>query len=703
MSIVFRDFGTAYLAAPLTVGGLSITVDNPTWLPTLAAGDYFYLVLQKYSDRSYVEIVKCTATAGSVLTIVRAQSGTAARSFALGDYVELRLTSDGFAEFVAQGIATKIDKSGGDFSGLVRFLAASGPRYDLVRTSDSVACGVTLDYTASEGHRTIIGGATGSNAVTPSLLLRPNGYGNDTGQLKVGSDGLVNGVSFEMRAAQQTKINSLVRYDTLSSYTPTSRTINAHALTSDFSITADEVFSAGAVVNADAQFKGADFQYRRADGVYGVRLAAAGAVCGIQAGKTDTSTDQKMHLSGWAGMQLSEFKVYADNPLVRREAGVDYPLYDALNKPAIADVTGLADALLQAATQIAAMQPPVAKIPDYGSFGFRNVIINGAMEVSQRGVSFPNIVSGSFATDRWRVGESTSGAVTVSRENDGPAGSGIFYCLRATVTSVAASLAASDWAGIEQPIEGFFSAQLYGRPVTLSFWVKSSLAGKYCASLGTGAPASVFVAEFAVLNAGVWERKEISIPSVYVNSGSSYSEAIGANLRFALCAGSSFISEPNKWGPANAVATPSQVNFMATVGNTFAITGVQLEVGKATEFEHRPLPMELLMCQRYFFRNYGVVQYAATCYGDWGVGCTVACFQIELPVTMRRAPTAKFTGGYVRAASGGSAGDISGISFEMFSGTALYAEATIPVANLIGGQSSRVVFANADVQLDAEL
>lgn len=350
MSIVFKDFGTAYLAAPLAVGGLTITVDNPAALPILTNGDYFYLVLQKYGDRSYVEIVKVTATAGSTYTIQRGQAGTSVRAFAVGDYAELRLTVDGLTEYITQNIATKMDKSGGgDFSGIYRFLNPNVSRIDVVRTSDSAAASLVVDFSASEGHRTIVGGTTGSNVVTPSILLRPNGYGNGTGQVKIDSNGLVDVVGLNVRGQQGTDEGSVVRYGSLSNYVPTARKVNGHALSADFSITADEVFSAGATVNQRAVFQASDLQYKQADGAYGLRLAVSAAIAYLQGGKTDSALDdQKLYLSGWLGNPLSSFKVYADAVLIHRKSGVDYKIFDEANKPGIADVTGLSDALVQA-------------------------------------------------------------------------------------------------------------------------------------------------------------------------------------------------------------------------------------------------------------------------------------------------------------------------------------------------------------------
>lgn len=343
MSIVFRDFGTTYLAAPLAANSTSLTVDNAAWLPSLSNGDYFYLVLQDFGNRANVEIVKCTATNGNVLTIVRAQSGTAARPFLTGDYAELRLTTDALTEYIGQNIAGKMDKSGGgDFAGIYRFLNPSTSRIDLVRTSDNVAGALAIDYSATEGHRTLIGGVTGSNAVTPSIVLRPNGYGSGTGQLKIDSTGNVDAWHIALRSAQKTDPGAVVRYDTLANYVPKTRAINAHALDADFSITAAEVFSAGAVVDANARFRATDFQYTLADGSYGVRLAVSTGIAYLQGGKTDsTLAEQKLYLTGWMGNPLAALKIYADADLIHRKSAVDYKIYSEANKPTAADVAAL--------------------------------------------------------------------------------------------------------------------------------------------------------------------------------------------------------------------------------------------------------------------------------------------------------------------------------------------------------------------------
>ncbi|MGL4614696.1 MAG: phage tail protein [Shewanella sp.] len=280
---------------------------------------------------------------------MRGQAGTSVRAFAVGDYAELRLTTDALTEYIAQNISTKMDKTGGgDFNGLYRFLGSPSSRVDLVRTADAVSTSIGVDLNATEGHRFIIGGPNGSNATTPSLLLRPNGYGNGTGQLRIDGTGLVDVVALKMRGVQGTDAGSAVRYDYLANFVPNVREVNGHDLTADFSITAEDVFKAGAIVRANAAFYGTDFQYRQADTLFGLRLHSSGGVAYLQGGKTDRSADQKLYLTGWLGEQLASFKVFSDSALVRRKSGVDYKVFDEDNKPAVADVTGLSDALSKA-------------------------------------------------------------------------------------------------------------------------------------------------------------------------------------------------------------------------------------------------------------------------------------------------------------------------------------------------------------------
>lgn len=177
--LVIKDFATTILASALTAAATSVVVSDASRLPALSAGDHYYLVLQKFTDRTSVEVVKVTGAAGNTLTVVRAQAGTTAKSFAIGDYAEQRVTVGTFSEYIAQSIATKVDEVNG-------YVEQS---LGLLNTGDLVKATVGVSYDATNGHGTILSGGEGANKVTPYVALRPLGVADSSVQLKYAQDG----------------------------------------------------------------------------------------------------------------------------------------------------------------------------------------------------------------------------------------------------------------------------------------------------------------------------------------------------------------------------------------------------------------------------------------------------------------------------------------------------------------------------------
>lgn len=157
--LVIKDFATTTLASALTAVATTITVSDGGRLPVLASGDHFYLVLQDFYDRNYVEIVKVVGTSGNVLTVLRGQDGTAARAFSVGAYVELRLTVRGFSEFISQ-----IGTGGVSWSVVTTSVTSQSGRGYLV---NSAGLTVTLPASPLPGQVVGIGDYNGKNyAVT---------------------------------------------------------------------------------------------------------------------------------------------------------------------------------------------------------------------------------------------------------------------------------------------------------------------------------------------------------------------------------------------------------------------------------------------------------------------------------------------------------------------------------------------------------
>lgn len=308
-------------------------------------------------------------------------------------------------------------------------------------------------------------------------------------------------------------------------------------------------------------------------------------------------------------------------------------LFGVVTNAGAADAGALATAYAQLASK---QQNLESRAGDSGAVSWRNRIINGALDVWQRGSSIPvsNIPTAAYLADRFGInGAGTSGAVTVTQQADAPSGYGFANSLRVTVTTADASIAAGDLAYLNTRLEGYTIRSLQGRTFTLSFWVKSSKTGTHCVNIGNNID-RVYVVEYTISAANTWEFKTITVPGGLPASGTwNFANGLGLMIGWALCAGTTFQAAGSTWGSAYAYATTSQVNVLDTVGATFAITGIQLEEGSiATPFEHRPIGTELALCQRYYWRG-----------GRGWAGTANATTNILLsgtfPVPMRVSPT----------------------------------------------------------------
>ena len=237
---------------------------------------------------------------------------------------------------------------------------------------------------------------------------------------------------------------------------------------------------------------------------------------------------------------------------------------------------------------------------------FRNRIINGDMRISQRGTSFAVANAYPYTLDRFGCGFSGTSAATITQNADVPAGSGLANSLRVTVTTADTSIAAGDHSFFYQIIEGYNAADLVGVPITLSFWVRSSKTGIHCVRFSNSVEDRSYVSEYTISSSDTWEKKSITVANGLITSGTwNFTNGKGLMLAWALAFGTTWqTSTPNTWALGNLYTTPNQVNCLDTVGNIFAVTGVQLEKGStATDFEFRSYSVEIALCQRYYERR----------------------------------------------------------------------------------------------------
>ena len=287
--------------------------------------------------------------------------------------------------------------------------------------------------------------------------------------------------------------------------------------------------------------------------------------------------------------------------------------------------------------------------------GARNLIINGAMQVAQRGTSAVPVGGSTFRIDRFSINKSNDGAYTVEQSTDAP--TGFTTSLKVQVTIADTSLSAAQNAYLYQAIEAQNLQHLnYGtsdaKTITLSFWVKSSKTGIYTASLYKADSTSyMFTQEYTISSANTWEKKTITITptagstSFITTSGGAIANDNGAGIyvNFNLAFGSHYTGgTSNSWSSTTAdYSTTNAVNWMDSTSNNFYLTGVQLEVGDtATPFEHRSYGDELARCQRYFHKLTDISGNGAGTIGHlFNNDGTKRTIEMSYPQTMRTSPS----------------------------------------------------------------
>ena len=248
----------------------------------------------------------------------------------------------------------------------------------------------------------------------------------------------------------------------------------------------------------------------------------------------------------------------------------------------------------------------------------KNLVINGEMQVFQRATGATASTTTYKTADRWMLYDNSSGAFTSERHNMSLAElntTGHSQALALNVTTADTSIGSSEFCFVRQMIEAQNLQQLqYGtaaaKDLTLSFWVKSKIAGIYCVQIyKVDSPGYAIPKEYTINNVDTWEYKTITYTptagstSFITNSGGiiNNDNGSGMQLTFGLVWGSTYQGTNNTWTTAAKYATSNQVNWMSSTSNDFYLTGVQLETGSvATDFEHRSYGEELALCKRYF-------------------------------------------------------------------------------------------------------
>jgi len=279
------------------------------------------------------------------------------------------------------------------------------------------------------------------------------------------------------------------------------------------------------------------------------------------------------------------------------------------------------------------------------TFGFKNRIINGAMMIDQRnaGAEVNPAVNSTYYVDRWYAVSGAAGKFKIG-QNAGAVTPPVGFVNYLGCTSLSSySLGASEFFGVRQAVEGLNVADFgwgtaNAQPITISFWVRSSLTGTFGFHVINTNGTRAYPASYTISAANTWEQKTVTISGD--TSGTWLTtNGIGLILTFGLGYGSSISGTANVWNSGTAYMPTGATSVVGTSGATFYITGVQLEKGStATSFDYRPYGTELALCQRYCLVYSNATDGNFRFFGfNYSTGVGLA--QCYFPVQTRVAPT----------------------------------------------------------------
>jgi hypothetical protein len=236
----------------------------------------------------------------------------------------------------------------------------------------------------------------------------------------------------------------------------------------------------------------------------------------------------------------------------------------------------------------------------------RNRIINGAMQISQRGTSFSAPANASYTLDRWQINWSGAAPTVAQVSNSGG------YRNALQITGAASNTAVF----VGQKIESYNCSDLSGASVAIQANIVTS-SNQTVAWYLYHATAQDNFASTTQIASGTWSA---------TTTATTFTATINS-LPSGSTNGLWLLFYPNNASPFTS--------------GTISITGVQLEVGSvATPFERRLYGYELALCQRYYYRI--IAPAVGTLLAAMGItqSTTSAYISSQFPVIMRAAPTA---------------------------------------------------------------
>ena len=298
---------------------------------------------------------------------------------------------------------------------------------------------------------------------------------------------------------------------------------------------------------------------------------------------------------------------------------------------------------------------PISQVPFAGisnPVDFRNIVINGDMQIAQRSTSVASITTSAYHTlDRFFLHISSLGTWTNTQSTDVPSGYGFTNSFKLDCTTADASPSAGDFFIFKQIFEGqnlqyLRKGTANALPLTASFWVKSTKTGTFIVELFDADNSRSISKSYTVSVTNTWEFKTVTFAGdttgAFTNNNSD-----SLYVNFWLGAGSTYSSGTlnTSWNTvADANRAVGQVNIADNTANDFLITGIQLEAGtSATDFEFLPIDVSLGRCQRYYYNHVSGI--------DKNISLAVAYNSalihgnVDFPTSMRTTPSLEIVSG----------------------------------------------------------
>ncbi len=311
---------------------------------------------------------------------------------------------------------------------------------------------------------------------------------------------------------------------------------------------------------------------------------------------------------------------------------------------------------------------PLTKIQSRGTEnvgqGSSNIIINGAMTVSQRGDSTGITSGGYYACDRFKSDLSGVGTWSIAQSTTAPTNKGFQNSVKLDCTTANGSLASGAYFIYQTRIEGQNLQSLaFGtseaKPLVLSFYVKSNKTGTYHIGLYNTDNARMNGRTYTIDSANTWELKTISFDAD-TSQGFTNDNNSSLLIEWWLAGGTDYTSgsTPTAWTSADNTirAGGLAVNLADSTDNEWLMTGVQLEVGsQASDFQHEDIGTTFLKCNRYFQKFVsGTNGYTIFLNGGIDDASGDAFLRGNFRVQMRAVPTYYATNSYLYSQPGGT-------------------------------------------------